>query len=572
MSTFKRSNSNTTEEIVYSNSSKSNGRKISLKSLFSRPSLLAPVVGIIYVILLNVCSYECNNAVGIQSNNLYNRNLAEAESAPEGVMESTKSSSNLFSSPHEHAESIIQKALNEGDSVFDGYKNLFSNLKEEEPYKRYNLNGLGEKNPLFTNGVDKNLNKKIKDLVQNGYKNKQEMDELWKEVNKNEKDKYDNLGKDIFGHYVKTKGLYDTPPRFAEATWKTVNEIYMLTEKNTESYLKVIFYDWFNGNKTTAEEFYLLLCATKLVWRTVMDNINHSCMGMLTKCFELKKTTGKELSCTMILNKYKDAFSGTTRSRHSFVTNVEKQEEVQNYVPTKHNYENCLKTAPYVDEANMPGYFLKSEYDEQPVHEHLENAVTNKQHPKKNNKEENKHVQEYNEQENTEVENTQEENTEQENTEVENTQEENTEQENTEVENTQEENTEQENTEDENTEEENKEVEENTEQENTEDENTEEENKEVEENTEQENTEDENTEEENTEEENTEQENTEVENTEEENTEEENTEEENTEQENTEVENTEEENTEEEDTEEEENKEEEEENTEDEDEDEDDSE
>ncbi|SOV22393.1 Plasmodium exported protein (PHISTb), unknown function [Plasmodium sp. DRC-Itaito] len=526
MSTFKRSNSNTTEEIVYSNSSKCNGRKISLKSLFSRPSLLAPV---------NVCSYECNNAVGTQSNNLYNRNLAEAESAPEDVMESTKSSSNLYNSPHEHAESIIQKALNEGDSVFDGYKNLFSNLKEEEPYKRYNLNGLGEKNPLFTNGVDENLNKKIKGLVQNGYKNKQEMDELWKEVNKNEKDKYDNLGKDIFGHYVKTKALYDTPPRFAEATWKTVNEIYMLTEKNTESYLKVIFYDWFNGKKTTADEFYLLLCATKLVWRTVMDNINHSCMGMLTKCFELKKTTGKELSCTMILNKYKDAFSGTTRSRHSFVTNVENQ-EVKNYVPTKHNYENCLKTAPYIDDAQMPGYFLKSEYDEQPVHEHLENAVTNKPHPKMHYKGENKEVKENTEQENTEVENTEEENTEQENTEVENTEEENTEEENTEQENTEVENTEEENTEEENTEQENTEVE-NTEEENTEEEDTEEEENKEEENTdEEENKEEENTdEEENKEEENTdEEENKEEENTDEEENKEEEEENKEEEEENTE--------------------------------------
>ncbi|ETW56893.1 hypothetical protein PFUGPA_01094 [Plasmodium falciparum Palo Alto/Uganda] len=380
MSTFKRSNSNKTQKIVCLNNTKSNGRKNSLKSLLSRPSLVAPFVGIIYIVLVNICTYEYKNAVGFQSNNFHNRNLHETESEPEGFMDSTKNPSNIYKSPHEHAESIMQKAMNEGDS--------------EKTYKRYNLNGDGVKNSLFTNNVDKNLNKKVHKLLQNGYKKKEEMQDLWKDINKNEKDKYDKLGKDIYNHYTKTKELFCTPDRFADATWKTVNEIFMLTKTNTETYLKIIFDDWFNSEKTSIEEYYLLLCATKLVWRIVMENIKHSCMGILTKCFELNKSTGKELGCKFILNKYKDAFSGTDKSRFSHFANLKNSGTVQNMILSKHNYEAFLETVPYIDEGRSPSYFLKSEYDEQPKIPHLEEAIKDKKYSKGKKKEQHKEEEE----------------------------------------------------------------------------------------------------------------------------------------------------------------------------------
>nr|SPJ13217.1 Plasmodium exported protein (PHISTb), unknown function [Plasmodium sp. DRC-Itaito] len=229
-----------------------------------------------------------------------------------------------------------EESENSHNDIFKNYKTLFNNVRQYEDKNFSDKNGF-----MVFNEKDNQLYKKIELLKSDNDNVKENMKNIWIEVIRNERRKYENLRVALYKFYNDLKSVHKVPKSFAEEKWQECNEIILIGGQNMETYMDNIFYDWIDNNNLNINEFKMIVDANRFAWKKLNESVKNSCEGILNKTFEAK-LKGKELRSKFIVDMYKQVFDNAIKR------SVLKNKGLNRKLNGSH-YIDSIRNAPFID-------------------------------------------------------------------------------------------------------------------------------------------------------------------------------------------------------------------------------
>ncbi|SOV20998.1 Plasmodium exported protein (PHISTb), unknown function [Plasmodium sp. DRC-Itaito] len=322
------------------------GKPFSFKSLLCK-RYAASMLGLVYVIVLSVGIFHQGDSCSFNSefNNRWSRKLYHEGSLLESERVEEHGKLYKLTDVVNNRESLLFKKTtkeepeNRHNDIFKSYKTLFNNVR------KYEENNFSDKSgSMFFNERDRQIDKNIELLKSDDNNNnniKERMKNIWLDVIRNERMKYDNLRISIYKFYNDLKRVNKVPKSFCEEKWQECNEIISIGGQNMETYIDNIFYDWIDNNNLNINEFKMIVDANRFAWKKLNENVKKSCEGILNKTFEAK-LKGKELRSKFIVDMYKQLFDNAIKR------SVLKNKGLNRKLNGAH-YIDSIRNAPFID-------------------------------------------------------------------------------------------------------------------------------------------------------------------------------------------------------------------------------
>nr|SPJ13266.1 Plasmodium exported protein (PHISTb), unknown function [Plasmodium sp. DRC-Itaito] len=255
-----------------------------LSSLLSKRMVL-PMLGVLYVALLNVCLHNGNSSTNIQfNNNIGRRILSEGQSTDEY----SESSSEYFESPVIGSTFMLpnENPLNSIGNLFEEEKyNILEDTQEliDDINKfRYNSNYSPIPYPEQYNAVDYNkadyvLDNYIDNLGYSKGDTIKAMQIIWEATMNNERRKFASTKRSMQRHYDDLRYKRIIRPNNFTNKWNRCNKIIDSSEKQIESHLNDMFNKWFKQKSLFLDDFNRLIIACRIAWKTVSNAVQHQC-------------------------------------------------------------------------------------------------------------------------------------------------------------------------------------------------------------------------------------------------------------------------------------------------------
>ncbi|SOV75268.1 PHISTb domain-containing RESA-like protein 1 [Plasmodium reichenowi] len=249
---------------------------------------LFPIVGILYIILLNILTFEGNISTNIQFKNTFKRNLSWKEPTLDEVRKSYKRKLiDLGESYMETAKRLLKKKLKTEKSVFNKYSFLFMNLFNDDLWERFQINyhRLSDTSE-YINDLDLEINKKLM-LLNNETNSELRIHTIWHNVMKSEEKKFNSLNTYFNNNYLDLRKKYKTPFNYAKPTCNQCNEFFVVAKKYVENPFNNLFNKWYKNNVyLDADEFKLMVMACRLFWRKTFESLKKDGLLYLKEPFE----------------------------------------------------------------------------------------------------------------------------------------------------------------------------------------------------------------------------------------------------------------------------------------------
>ncbi|KYO02936.1 exported protein (PHISTb) [Plasmodium reichenowi] len=249
---------------------------------------LFPIVGILYIILLNILTFEGNISTNIQFKNTFKRNLSWKEpSLAEVRQRYERRSIYLGENFMSTAKNLLKRECKNEKSVFNKYSYLFANLfKDDSCYRfeisHYMLSGNSE----YTNDLDLEINKQLV-LLNNDNNSELRIHTIWHNVMNNEKRKFNSVNTYFNNNYLDLRKKYKTPFNYAKSTCDQCNEFFVVAKKYVENPLNKLFNKWYKNNVyLDANEFKVIVMACRLLWRKKAESLKKDGLLYLKEPFE----------------------------------------------------------------------------------------------------------------------------------------------------------------------------------------------------------------------------------------------------------------------------------------------
>ncbi|SOV76068.1 Plasmodium exported protein (PHISTb), unknown function [Plasmodium reichenowi] len=319
------------------------GKPFLLKCLLYKHNII-PMIGLVYITVLTVGIFYQGDFCSFNSefNKRCSRKLYYETSSPEPdqVEEDGKLHKVIDVVNNEEGSSLNritkEESENSHNDIFKNYKTLFNNVRQ------YEENNFSDKSgSMVFNEKDNQLDKRIELLNSDNDNIKENMLNIWIEVIRNERRKYENLKVAIYRFYNDLKSVHKVPKSFAEGKWQECNEIILIGGQNMETYMDNIFYDWIDNNNLNINEFKLIVDANRFAWKKLNESVKNSCEGILNKTFEAK-LKGKELRSKFIVDMYKQVFDNAIKRCVLKNKGLNRKMNGSNYVDN-------IRNAPFID-------------------------------------------------------------------------------------------------------------------------------------------------------------------------------------------------------------------------------
>ncbi|KYO02511.1 exported protein (PHISTb) [Plasmodium gaboni] len=268
---------------------KENRTNLLLNLLFSRKSMIS-LLGILYVILLNVLVCNNNDCRGVQFSSTYSRNLNEVKLSDieKKLMEAECCDSISKSNKEERlkVKLLLKNSFeSEHENVFGQNADVFNDLLCDDMWKKFNLN-LHDKF-YIKNGkheMDHLLNKELFKLSETS-DNREKMINLWKENMGKEKKKYYQMNYDIYCYLEFLRKKHKVPRKYGSKQWDHCTKKIKETEQNAKDLLEDIFKKWLENEHLDKNEFIVLISGCRLLWRKLSDDMTKACKVYILKPF-----------------------------------------------------------------------------------------------------------------------------------------------------------------------------------------------------------------------------------------------------------------------------------------------
>ncbi|KYO01709.1 exported protein (PHISTb) [Plasmodium reichenowi] len=335
-----------------------------LNSLFSRKAMI-PLLGILYVILLNVLVSNKNDNMAVPFSNSCSRNLSEKNPLNVDMKYVKSKCCDSISESNMHDRLKVQMLLKnafetEDGNVFGQNDDVFKDLLCDDMWTRYHLN-LHDKCDI-KNGkheMDHMMNEELFKLCEVD-DNREKMMNFWKETFENEKKKYNQIIYDLYMYLDFLRRKHKVPREYASKQWDDCVRKVKETEENAKVLLEDIFDFWLENEDLDKNEFIALISGCRLLWRKLSDDMAKACKVYMSKPFndvynEKKKILKRGMDLSDV--NYDDHFKSGKFLKH-YSTN-------ENTYPT---LQTLLEKYAITDDYSPPDVFGKS-YP--PLHEEM---------------------------------------------------------------------------------------------------------------------------------------------------------------------------------------------------------
>ncbi|ETW44738.1 hypothetical protein PFNF135_00950 [Plasmodium falciparum NF135/5.C10] len=256
-----------------------------LSSLLSK-RMVIPMLGVLYVVLLNVCLHNgSNTSTNVQfNNNVGKRILSEGQSTDEY----SESSSEYVENPVIGSTFMLpnENRLNTIGNLFEGEKyNILEDtqkLIDDINKFRYNSNYSPipypeQYNPVDYNKADFVLDKYIDNLGYCKGDTIKAMEIIWEATMNNERRKYAATKRSMLRYYDDLKRKRIIRPNTYTNKLNRCNQIMESSEKKIESHLSEMFNKWFKQKSLFLDDFNRFITACRIGWKTVSNAVQHQC-------------------------------------------------------------------------------------------------------------------------------------------------------------------------------------------------------------------------------------------------------------------------------------------------------
>ncbi|KNG76095.1 hypothetical protein PFMG_02266 [Plasmodium falciparum IGH-CR14] len=226
-----------------------------LSSLLSK-RMVIPMLGVLYVVLLNVCLHNgSNTSTNVQfNNNVGKRILSEGQSTDE--YSESRDKYNILED--------TQKLIDDINKF--RYNSNYSPIPYPEQY-----------NPVDYNKADFVLDKYIDNLGYCKGDTIKAMEIIWEATMNNERRKYAATKRSMLRYYDDLKRKRIIRPNNYTNKLNRCNQIMESSEKEIESHLSEMFNKWFKQKSLFLDDFNRFITACRIGWKTVSNAVQHQC-------------------------------------------------------------------------------------------------------------------------------------------------------------------------------------------------------------------------------------------------------------------------------------------------------
>ncbi|SCQ12544.1 Plasmodium exported protein (PHISTb), unknown function [Plasmodium sp.] len=255
-----------------------------LSSLLSK-RMVIPMLGVLYVALLNVCLHNGSTSTNVQfNNNVGRRILSEGQSTDEYSESSSDYVENpvigsTFMLPNENPLNSIGN-LFEGDkyNVLEDTQKLIDDINKFRYNSNYSTIPYAEQyNPIDYNKADFVLDKYIDNLGYCRGDTIKAMQIIWEATMNNEKRKYASTKRSMHRYYDDLRRKRIIRPDNYASKLNRCNKIIDNSEKQIETHLNSMFKKWFRQKSLFLDDFNRLITACRIAWKTVSNASQHQC-------------------------------------------------------------------------------------------------------------------------------------------------------------------------------------------------------------------------------------------------------------------------------------------------------
>ncbi|SOV11462.1 Plasmodium exported protein (PHISTb), unknown function [Plasmodium sp. DRC-Itaito] len=255
-----------------------------LSSLLSK-RMVIPMLGVLYVVLLNVCLQNGNTSSNIQFHkNVGRRILSEGQSTDEYSESNSEYVENpvigsTFMLPNENPLNSLGNLFQADKyNVLEDTQKLIEDLNKFKYNSNYSTIPHAEKyNPVDYNKADYVLDKYIDNL---GYCKGdiiKAMKIIWEATMNNERRKFASTKRSMYKYYDDLRRKRIIKNDNYASKLNRCNKIIENSQKQIETHLNDMFNKWFRQKSLFLDDFNRLITVCRIGWKTVSNAAQHQC-------------------------------------------------------------------------------------------------------------------------------------------------------------------------------------------------------------------------------------------------------------------------------------------------------